>query len=94
MEIECTGHVLPKGMIFIDPSILGNIKTGAVLKLKICVPDERTEAMPEGELSPSVKRFFNLIESLKPIGAPSDPEELGHARLLEEKIEERLPCSG
>lgn len=90
MEIECVGKISGNGQILIDPSLIERTKIGSMIKLKITVPDQK-DKKDKKELDPATKRILQRMRNAKPIGAPDDPEELSHSRLMEERMEEKFP---
>jgi hypothetical protein len=90
MEIECVGKISGKGQIVIDPSLLKQTEIGSMIKLKITVPDQK-EKKDKKELDTATKRILERMRNAKPIGAPDDPAELSHSKLMEERMEEKFP---
>ena len=92
MEIECVGKISGDGQILIDPTLIDQVKIGSIVKLRISVPDQE-EKKDKKELDPATKRILERIRNAKPIGAPDDPKELSHSRLMKERLEEKFPWS-
>lgn len=93
MEIECIGKISKNGQILVDPALIEKIRLGTKIRIKIMVPEKESDRAKR-KMSPAAKRFLNLLEKARPIGAPDDPEELSHSRLAEERMEEKFPWSG
>ena len=94
MEIQCVGKLYKKGRIEIDPALLSEIKSGTEIKLTISVPEKRHVKKPQKRLSQAAKELIEIFENARPIGVPDDPEEIGHSRLAEERMEEKFPWLG
>ena len=93
MEIECVGKKIADDQVLIDRSLIEQAKIGAMIKLKIMVPDQRAKRGKKG-LSSAAKRILKRMENAKPIGLPDDPHELSHSVLSEERMEEKYPWLG
>jgi len=93
MEIKCTGQLTKNGTISVDPEFLSNIKSGSKLLMTITAPDMATAIEDTERMSPEAKELLSFFENAKPVGVPSDPEELSHGRLMEERMEEKFPWS-
>ncbi len=93
MEIECYGRKVGEDRVLIDPSIIDQSKIGEMIRLKVMFPD-RAEKMTKKQLSSAAKRLLERMENTKQLGLPADPQELSHAALAEERMEEKSPWLG
>jgi hypothetical protein len=90
MEIECIGKLYADGKILVDPSLVKDAVDGSIVKIKIVLP-EQVEKPGKTSLDPATKRMLERMGDAKALGAPDDPQELRHSKLMEERMDEKFP---
>jgi hypothetical protein len=90
MEIECIGKLYADGKILVDPSLVKDAVDGSIVKIKIVLP-EQVEKPGKKSLDPATKRMLERMRGAKALGAPDDPQELRHSKLMEERMDEKFP---
>ena len=92
MIIEYFGELLPDGHLSVDPAVLAKIKKGE--KFKITIESLKTNFLVDStakkELDSATRRLLERMRNGKPLGAPENPEQLSHSRLMSERLEEKF----
>ena len=94
MEIEYIGELLPDGHLSVDPEVLEKLQKGEQLKIKLEKLPQESQSHQHKEYDSATTRLLARIKNAKSIGAPDDPQELSHSKLMEDRMEEKFPWKG
>ncbi len=92
MKLEYIGELMTDGHLSVAQAVLAQMKTGEKVRIKLEPVNDGDWEVPlpnvKDELDADTRGIMEAMDNAPFLGAPDDPEQLGHSLLFEVRMED------